>query len=220
MNKRTQYDLLVIREKLYSAVICDALDSLGFRHQAIRSNFRPFTGINKLVGRCKNTLWADMYHEDPRPYELELEAVDNCQPGQVLVAAAAGSLRSGIWGELLSTAALNSGCVGALIDGAIRDVSKMREMKFPVFALSTSPYDSLNRQRVIDLDIPVEISGVKLQPDDLIFADEDGIVVVPGQVEMEAIDKAMQKVSAENITRDAIKNGMKAKAAYEKYGIL
>jgi regulator of RNase E activity RraA len=220
MNHKTSFDLQDIHDQLYSAVISDALDSLGFRNQSPRVEIRPYTGISKLVGRCKTTLWADMYHRDPEPYALELKAVDSCLPGQVLIAAAGGSSRSGIWGELLSTAARNSGCRGAIIHGAIRDVSKMKEMQFPVFASGTCIYDSLDRQRVIDLDIPVEIGGVAIHPDSLVFADEDGIVIIPIEVEVEVIQRAMQKVKAENITRDAIKNGMKALEAYEKYGIL
>lgn len=129
-------------------------------------------------------------------------------------------MRSGIWGELLSTAARNSGCVGAIVHGAVRDVDKMTEMHFPVFANGTCLYDSLHRQRVVDIDVRVEIEGVTIAPGDLIFADLDGIVVIPSAVEEEVISKATQKVSAENITRDAIKNGMKAAEAYKKYGVL
>ena len=117
------------------------------------------------AGRAgRTTLWGDTAHEDPRPYELELIAVDRCQPGDVLIAAAGGSMRSGIWGELLSTAAMNAGCVAAIVDGAVRDVAKMRAMGFGVFARGTSLYDSLHRQRVIDLDLPVEVGGVVIAP--------------------------------------------------------
>lgn len=209
-----------IENSLYGAVICDALDSIGYRNQCIRTAMRPYTGISRLFGRCKTTLWADMYDLDPDPYALELEAVDSCAPGDVLIAAAGGSMRSGIWGELLSTAARNSGCVGAIVHGAVRDVDKMTEMHFPVFANGTCLYDSLHRQRVVDIDVRVEIEGVTIAPGDLIFADLDGIVVIPSAVEEEVISKATQKVSAENITRDAIKNGMKAAEAYKKYGVL
>jgi 4-hydroxy-4-methyl-2-oxoglutarate aldolase len=149
-----------------------------------------------------------------------LQAVDSCQPDDVFIAAAGGSWRSGVWGELLSTAASNSGCVGAIIDGAVRDVTKMRAMQFPVFARGTCVYDSMHRQRVIDIDVPVQIDRVTISPGDLVFADEDGVVVVPQAVEKEAIRAAWNKVHAENITRDAIKNGMKAADAYAKYGVL
>ncbi|MDX1928510.1 MAG: RraA family protein [Pirellulaceae bacterium] len=210
-----------LRSQLYSAVVADALDQLGLRHQSPRVSLLPLTAPNSvLIGRCKTTLWADMAHVAPRPYELELKAVDECQPGDVFIAAAGGSQRSGIWGELLTTAALNSGCVGAIVDGAIRDVSKISTMSFPVFARSTCVYDSLNRQRVIDIDVSVEIDGVSFTPGDLVIADRDGIVVIPQAVEVEAIRLSLAKVQGENTVREAIRNGMKATDAFRKYGIL
>jgi regulator of RNase E activity RraA len=210
----------MMRGALYSAVVADALDSLGLRNQSPRVSLRPMTSEATLVGRCKTTLWADMHHADPRPYELELKAVDECRADDVLIAAAGGSIHSALWGELLSTASRNAGCVGAIVDGAVRDIRKMREMEFPVFARAAGVYDSLNRQRVIDLDVPVEIAGVRFCPGDLVIADLDGIVVVPQQVETEAIARAWQKVHAENLVRDEIRGGMKATDVFKKYGVL
>ncbi len=123
-----------VRELMYSAVLCDALDSIGRTRQSPRVPLQPLTSDVMIVGRCRTTLWADMFHEDSRPYDLELKAVDRCQSDDVFVAAAGGSMRSGIWGELLTTAVRNGGCVGAIVDGAIRDAGKIREMNFPVVA--------------------------------------------------------------------------------------
>jgi len=215
-----QITLAMMRDKLYSAVVSDALDALGFLRQSPRRQLMSMTGTAKLIGRCKTTLWADMAHPDPRPYELELEAVDSCRPDDVLICAAGGSMRSGIWGELLSTAARNSGCVGVIVDGAVRDVEKMTAMGFAAFALGTCVYDSLHRQRVVDIDVSVEIDGVRFSPGDLVIADADGVVVVPAEVEEQAIRRAWEKVHAEDLTRQAIKGGMKATAVFAKYGIL
>ncbi|MDA1050436.1 MAG: RraA family protein [Planctomycetota bacterium] len=212
--------MAMMRASLYSAVVCDALDSLGLRNQSPRVQLTPYAGESLLVGRCMTTLWTDMYHEVANPYELELQAVDSCQVDDVMICAANGSMKSALWGELLSTASRNTGCVGAIVDGAVRDVAKIREMAFPVFARGTSPYDSQNRQRVIEFGIPVEIGGVRCSPGDLVFADLDGIVVVPQQVEGEAIQRAWAKVHQENQVRDAIQAGMRATAAYQQFGIL
>lgn len=210
-----------LRHLLYSAVVADALDQLGYRHQSPRVPLLAQTVSHQvLLGRCKTTLWADMTHVDPQPYELELKAVDECRPDDVLIAAAGGSMRSGIWGELLTTAAKNTGCVGAIIDGAIRDCHKITAMGFPVYARGRCVYDSLNRQRVIDIDVPVEIDGVTFAPGDLVIADHDGIVVVPQTVEAEALRLALAKVEGENSVRDAIGAGMKATDAFKKFGIL
>ena len=209
-----------VRASLYCAVVCDVLDSLGFSEQSPRVSLRPLTANGVLVGRCKTTLWAEMFHEDPQPYELELRAVDSCQPNDVIIAAAGGSVRSGVWGELLSTAALNRGCVGAIVDGAVRDTAAMRRLGFPVFARGACIYDSRDRQRVIDLDVPVEIDGVEFASGDLVLADDDGVVVVPREVEAQALRLAWEKVHAENVVRDEIRGGAKAADVFRKYGVL
>ena len=210
----------MIREHLFTAVISDALDAAGYREQSLPDLLRPMTGITRLVGRCRTTLWENIDHEDPAPYELELKAVDGCQPDDVLIAAANGSTRSGIWGELLSTAARNRGCVGAIVHGAVRDIEPMRDMEFPVFASDACPYDSLHRQRVTAIDVPVTIGGLTFTPGDLVVADEDGLVIVPAAVEHDVIHAAWEKVHAESVTRDAIRGGMTATEVYEKYGVL
>jgi len=173
-----------------------------------------------LVGRCRTTQWEDVDFKDPAPYELELKAVDACQQDDVLICAAGGSKVSGIWGELLSTAASNRGCVGAIVDGAVCDIAKMKAMGFTVYATARSVYDSLNRQRVIAIGGPVEIDGVTFRSGDLVMADQDGVVVVPREIEVQAISAAWKKVHDEKVTRDAIKTGMLATDAYREYGVL
>ena len=123
-------------------------------------------------------------------------------------------------GRTLTTAARNQGCVGAIIDGMVRDVAKIRTMNFPLFARGACIYDSKDRQRVIDVDVSVEIDGVRISPGDLIFADEDGVVVVPRAVEETIVRKAWEKVNAENKVRDAIAGGMKAAEAFRVFGVL
>lgn len=220
-SQPAEITLQMIREALSVPLLCDSLDAAGYPHQSPRLPIFPITLPEYfLVGRAKTTLWADMAHVDPEPYKMELAAVDSCQADSVLVCAAAGSNRSGIWGELLSTAARNTGCVGAIVDGAVRDIAKMRTMGFPVFARGPNPYDSRDRQRVIDYDIRIELDGIAIHPGDLIAADEDGIVIVPQQVEREVVAAAWRKAHAENEVRDSIKNGMSATVAFQTYGVL
>ena len=211
-----------VRASLYSAVISDSLDAAGYRQQCLETTpaLAPLTGVNRLAGRCRTTLWEEIDFEDPAPYALELEAVDDCNADEVIIAAAQGSRRSGVWGELLSTASRNRGCAGVIVDGAVRDVAAMREMGFPVFAGSVSPYDSLHRQRVVSRDEPVLLGGVTIRSGELVFADEDGIVIVPREVEDQVLAAAWQKVHAENEVRDAIRGGLGAQEAFEKFGVL
>lgn len=217
--------LEMMRARLTVPLLCDALDGLGCARQSPRLPLHPMTtpigqSPSILIGYCKNVLWADMAHADPQPYALELAAVDSCSSNDVIVCAASGSMRSGIWGELLSTAARNRGCAGVIVDGAVRDIAKMRSMSFPVFARGTNPLDSRNRQRVIDFDVSIELDGVRIDPGDLIAADEDGIVVVPKRHEKEAVQAAWNKAFAEDEVRSSIASGMLAAEAFQKYGVL
>jgi len=217
----TEITLAMMREVLSVPLLCDALDSFGFTRQSPRLPIVPVTLPEvTLIGRAKTSLWADMAHVDPKPYELELKAVDSCRPDEVLVCAAAGSNRSGIWGELLTTASRNTGCVGVIVDGAVRDVAKMKAMKFPVFARGMNPYDSKDRQRVIDIDVNIELDGIPICPGDLIAADVDGIVIVPQEIEIKVVRAAWEKAHAENRVRDAIRGGMSATKAFETFGVL
>lgn len=213
--------LAMMREVLSVPLLCDALDSFGYTRQSPRLPIVPITMPDAtLIGRAKTSLWADMAHPDPEPYKLELAAVDSCRPDDILVCAASGSNRSGIWGELLTTASRNTGCVGVIVDGAVRDVAKMKAMNFPVFARGMNPYDSRDRQRVIDIDIPIELDGIRIQPGDLIAADIDGIIIVPQAVEEQVVRAAWKKAHAENEVRDAIRKGMSATKAFETFGVL
>ena len=210
-----------LRKHLSVPLLCDALDVCGFRFQSPRLQLLPLTGKSGLlVGWAKTMLWADMAHVDPKPYEFELAAVDSCQQNDVIVCAAGGSLRSGIWGELLATAAHHRGCSGVIVDGAVRDVRKMTDMGFCAYARGTCPYDSRNRQRVIDFDVTVELGGVRVNPGDLIAADEDGLVVVPMAAAPGVIKAAWEKVFAENKVREAVLAGVSTSEAFQRFGVL
>ena len=221
MNANNTLTIEQMCQSLSVPLLCDALDAEGLNRQSPRLAIRPITVRDRFVmGRAKTTLWADMAHHDPEPYKSELEAIDSCERGDVIICAANGSTRSGIWGELLSTAATVRGCVGVLVDGMVRDVTKMREMGFPVFARGKSPYDSKNRQRVINCDVAIELDGIVIQPGDLIAMDEDGMVVVPQNIESTVVRAAWEKSQAENRVRAAVASGMSATQAYAKFGVL
>ena len=77
-----------------------------------------------------------------------------------------------------------------------------------------------NRQRVVDWDVPVEIDSVRFSPGDLVIADEDGVVIVPREIERQTIRAAWLKVHAADVIRDTIRAGLPATDAFRKYGVL
>ena len=209
-----------MKQKLFSAVIADALDGCGYRDQILRHDIRPLYPDAVAVGRALTVLSVDVYEIPDEPYKLELEAVDALKPGDVMVAQTNGTKRSSLWGELLSTAAEVRGAQGAVIDGFTRDSQAIAAMEFPLFVRGIAPYDSKGRSDVIAYNTTIECGGVKVCPGDLVFGDFDGVVVVPQAVEDQVLKAAFEKAAEEKEVKEALKNGMSATAAFQKYGIL
>lgn len=209
-----------VEQNLYTAVLADSLDELGFRQQAMRETIRPLSPDLVFAGWARTILCMDVYHMCENPYDIEIEAVDSLLPGEIAVVATGDSKRNAPWGELLSTAALSRGARGAVIDGLVRDVKKIQSLGFPVFATGIKPVDSRGRGLVVDYNIPVECQGVLVTPGDLVVADFDGVVVVPAAVVTEAVRMATDKVSRENHSRAELMNGMLLRQVYDKYGVL
>ncbi|WP_047151821.1 RraA family protein [Aneurinibacillus tyrosinisolvens] len=214
------FDFTLLEDKLYSAVVADILDEIGYREQIMSHEIRPIDPSCKFMGRALTVLATDVYEIPAFPYQKELEAIDQLKEGDVLVATTNGSISSGFWGELLSTASMVKGARGAVIDGFTRDSIQIKRTGFPVFSRGYCPYDSKGRTDVIDYNVPIRCGGVFIHPGDLIFGDHDGIAVIPQQIAEEVIIKALEKVKGENQMRKALEEGMSVVEAFQKYGIL
>jgi 4-hydroxy-4-methyl-2-oxoglutarate aldolase len=219
-NAQDSLDFSLMQEKLYSAVVADILDGLGFRNQALPHDIRPVDPSRKLVGRAYTILATDTVEIPEDPYIKELEAVDGLTDSGVVVASVKASADAALWGELLTTAAISKGGRGAVIDGFTRDSSGIIEMGFPVFTRGYSPLDSKGRIEVIAHGIPIRCGGVVVNAGDIIFGDRDGIVVIPEDVSEEALLRASKKVDDESKMKSALQQGMSIVDAYREYGIL
>ena len=220
MEKSSHEYFAAIEEKLYTAVLADIMDGLGYPHQIMRYDIRPLYPEAKVVGRAATMLTADIYQIPEDPYKLELALLDDLKPGEVVVCATRGSTRAALWGELLSTHTRAKGGRGAIIDGLTRDAMKMIQMQFPVFAMGMIPADSRGRIDVIAIRVPVEVGGVLVHDGDLMVADFDGCVVIPQAVEEQVINQALDKVSQENIVREILSKGANIQQVFKEYGVL
>ncbi len=220
MNKSSSEYYAHIEEKLYTAVLADILDSLGYRSQVMRYDLRPLYAEARMAGRAVTMTTADVDEVPAEPYKLELVLLDDVKPGDIVVCATNGSTRAALWGELLSTHTRAKGGRGALIDGLTRDAAKIIEMRFPVFALGLLPADSRGRLDVVAIHQPVQIGDVLVQDGDLIVADMDGCIAIPRAVEDQVIAEAFGKVSAENVVRDLLSKGASIQQVFSDYGVL
>lgn len=211
-----------MRERLFTALLSDVLDSLGHMNQALPSRIRPLDEAVSMAGRARTALYLDVYEATPgeNPYDLEIDLVDSLAPGEIPVFACGHSGRIAPWGELLSTAAQVRRSAGALMDGMVRDVRAIREMGYPVFHGGIGPLDSKGRGKIVALDVPVECGGVRVCPGDFVFGDADGVVVVPQAIEAAVAEGAEAKLRGEKETLRELRAGVPLRAVFEKYGIL
>ncbi len=214
----TELFALCVRE-LYTPVVGDVLDDLGFTHQFLPQPIQPLREEMRLAGRAMPVLMIDVFGKQKQPFGKLTEALDQLQPGEIYLASG-GEMRCAYWGEILTATAKKRGAVGAVINGFHRDTPKVLEQNWPVFSRGRFAQDSGVRTQVADYRCPIEVGGVQIEPGDLVFADLDGVVIVPKHVEAEALEKALTKARGEKLVRKEIEAGMSSTAAFRKYGIL
>ena len=148
-----------------------------------------------------------------------LQALDDLKKNEVYVCTGS-SPDYALWGELMSTCAKNRGAAGVVVDGYSRDTRGILEVGLPVFSYGRYAQDQRPRGKVIDYRCTIKMGEVTVNPGDIIFGDLDGVCVIPQEIEKEVIHAAWQKAYGEKRVFEAIKGGMGAQAAWEKFGIL
>ncbi len=209
----------LMRDVLYTPVMGDILDTLGCYHQFLPQPIQPIRESDRLAGRAMPVLIADCHGPQPRPFGRLTDSLDQLEPGEVYVATG-GEMRCAYWGEILTATARMRGALGAVVNGYHRDTPRVLEQNWPVFSRGRYAQDSGVRMQVIDYRCPIEIGGVAIAPGDLVFADLDGVVIIPRRHEVEVIEKALEKARGEKLVRREIENGMSSTDAFRKYGIL
>jgi 4-hydroxy-4-methyl-2-oxoglutarate aldolase len=222
MEFSTEEDLLqYLEEHAYAAVFSDILDEMGYRSQAVSPDtpIRPLCETFVSAGRAVTLLNAPDTNEE-EPYDLVITCIDSLSPGSVLVTTGKTHLTTGIMGELTATALRVKKCRGAIVNGYTRDSRRLIHMAYPTFAWGSSPIDTTGRVRVVDYNIPITIGGVKVSPGDLMFADLDGIIVIPKPAEKEVIDRVLDRVSTENAVRRELLEGKSMSDVWSRYRVL
>jgi 4-hydroxy-4-methyl-2-oxoglutarate aldolase len=209
----------LIKQVLYTPVVGDILDDLGFTHQFLPQPIQPMRDQMKLAGRAMPVLMIDVYGKQKQPFGKLTEALDQLQPGEIYLASG-GEMRCAYWGEIRTATAKKRGAVGAVIIGFHRDTPMVLEQSWPVFSRGRFAQDSGVRTQVVDYRCPIEVDAVRVEPGDLVFGDLDGVVVIPRKVENEIIQRALEKARGEKLVRKEIEAGLSSTEAFRKYGIL
>jgi 4-hydroxy-4-methyl-2-oxoglutarate aldolase len=219
MEWRNDSDLFdLVRSTLYTPVVGDVLDRLGFYHQFLPQAVQPMREDMVVVGRAMPVLLESVTGPQPDMFLQLTRSLDQMKAGEVYVTTEALDCAS--WGEIMTAAAKARGALGAVLNGFHRDTPQVLEQNWPVFSRGRYAQDAGVRSAVVDYRCPIYIGEVRVDPGDLIFGDLDGVLVVPQSVEAEVIESALQKARSEKLVRAEIEGGATTAGVFEKYGIL
>jgi 4-hydroxy-4-methyl-2-oxoglutarate aldolase len=217
-----------MRNRLFTAVVGDILDTMGLQHQFLPPKIRAMRDDMVAIGRAMPVLEADFFatpgasgHSEigAKPFGLMFHALDSLKPNEIYVCSGS-SPRYAVWGELMSTRAMHLKAAGAICDGYCRDSSGILALNFPTFCYGSYAQDQGPRGKVVDYGLPIEIGGIRIRPGDILFGDRDGVLVIPREAEHEAIRLALEKAETENKVRLAIEAGMSTVDAFERFGVM
>ena len=178
----------------YSAFVLDRMGKYG----ACSPRIKPLSSGMRLCGPAVTQLGADL--------SVRRMAIDLAQEGDVLVVAAGGLDDYSCFGDGTALRMSRKNMAGAVIDGCVRDSGFLREMNFPTFCRGVTPrnYHYPLAAEYGGVNVPVSVGGVTVHPGDLIFGDDDGVVVVP----LDMVDRIAKIVSADILDERELRAGM------------
>lgn len=216
------------KSELYTAVVGDIMDMHGHKRQFLPPSIQPLRDDMVVIGRAMPVLeMDDEGGEGPgrnsevlnRPFGLMLYALDDLKPGEVYVCSGSSPAYA-LWGELMSMAATNRGCSGAVVNGYSRDTRGILAQNFPCFSMGRYSQDQRPRGKVVDFRCTIKFGEITVRPMDIVFGDLDGVCVVPQEIVTDVFTQAMEKARGEKRVFEAIKGGMKAQESWDKFGIM
>lgn len=218
--------LHMMKAELYSSVIGDILDQMGYVHQFLPSRIQPLREHMVVAGRAMTVLEADVCAGDggrnpvlQRNFGLMLDALDDLKKDEIYICSGA-SPSYALVGELMCTRMQILGAAGCVVNGFHRDARGILDLDFPCFSYGRYAQDQAPRGKVLDYRVPIEMDGVRILPGDLIFGDLDGVLVIPRKVEQEVLERAYEKATGEKTVAQAIRGGMSAVESFRVHGIM
>lgn len=188
--------------------LSDACDRLGIEGvingiHGVSKNHTKIFGRIVIVKLTTNKI--------DNPSHLGIDAVEIAEPGQIVLMVNEGRTEMACWGGILSTASHLKGLSGVIIDGACRDIEEIDELGFQVYSRGISIKSARNRVFQEGLNVPVIVSGIKIEPYDILVADENGCIHIPKLLEEKILSEAFKIYTIETEMAEDIKSGISIK---------
>ncbi|MDP7601045.1 MAG: RraA family protein [Rhodospirillales bacterium] len=196
-------EIMVRLNKLSTSTVSDAMDRLGIAGQCL--GIKPVDVKFRLCGRAytMRTVPAEVVAGSVGDY------IDDVPAGAVVVIDNGGRQDKTVWGDILTFLAEKNGVAGTVIDGNCRDIHRCIEINYPVFSRGWSMRTGKDRVQLDQINIPVSIGDARVEPDDLLLGDADGVLAIPKEHEDRVVELAEEIEAAEEKIMEALRQGKK-----------
>ncbi|WP_426536916.1 4-carboxy-4-hydroxy-2-oxoadipate aldolase/oxaloacetate decarboxylase [Bradyrhizobium sp. McL0615] len=195
--KRTDADLV---KRLGTLGVATAHEAYG-RFGLMKPYLRPVWSGAETSGTALTVL------AQPGDNWMIHVAVEQCQPGDILVVGCTTDNTDGMFGDLLATSLMARGVKGLVIDAGVRDAKALREMGFPVWSKAISAKGTV-KATLGAVNVPVVCAGINVVPGDAVVADDDGVVVIGRKDAADVVAKGEKRVADEDGKRKQLAAGV------------
>jgi regulator of RNase E activity RraA len=200
-----------------AASVSDAEERLLHEKHYMTHRMQPIFPT-KFAGTAITVLLKKEENKDPEALSGMLAAIDSGGTGSVYVMKVEDGQDIAGMGGLMGTAMFSRGFAGAVIDGGVRDLPQLKRIGFPVYATGVVPSTSVSHYRFGGVNLPLEIDGTHVEANDIIVADQDGVVVVPRAHAAEVLILAQQLDDTEHSMYPYIEKFHSIVAAVKHFG--
>ena len=209
--------LLEAYKHVEAASVSDAMEQL-LHEKRYMSHHMQAIFPTKFAGRALTVKLVKQENHDASALTGMLQAIDSGAAGSVYVMSVEDGADIAGMGGLMGTAMFARGFAGAVVDGGVRDLPQLKRLGFPVYALGPVPSTSVSHYKFGGANVPVLCDGVPVMPDDIIVADQDGVVVVPKAHAAEILIKAQLLDESEHSMYPYIEEFHSIEEAVKKFG--
>jgi 4-hydroxy-4-methyl-2-oxoglutarate aldolase len=223
MQNVTMEEITKRYKQLYTGLVYDILETMGFPEQALANDIKPLKQEMMVAGPAFTVKGATDMTGDVSRRERILKMWPEMRYPCVEVRDCNLDQNVAHFGELNATLSRKYGAVGAVIDGGTRDSNFLLKMDYPVFTRYQNSVEAFRRWSVTEWQIPVAIRGalstiVTVNPGDFVFGDIDGVVIVPKEIVMDVLLQAEEIKVKENMSREEFSSGKSPEEVFRKYG--
>ena len=189
-----------------TGTVSDALDDCGINGAVPGSLLKPTDPSARIVGQALTVLNRKAAERRKTSGLADIEAHNLAEPGDVLVVQGVAGISS--MGGVMASVGKRQGEIGAVVEGAVRDIDHSRSIGYPIWSAGVSPITGKWRIETIAVNDPVKIAGIEVKPGDLVIADECGVCFVPFARAAEVFAIAQKLAASEKARLEKLESGI------------